>query len=41
MPIEIKQDWFDDIADELGKVGADKKKNATTLTLKVTVRQEI
>jgi len=37
MPIEIKQDWFDDIAEELSKVGADKKNNATSLTLKVNV----
>ena len=41
MPIEIKRNWFDGIAEELSKVGADKKKNATSLTLKVQVRQEI
>ena len=41
MPIEIKKPWFDDIAEKLSKVGADKKKNATSLTLKVHVRQEI
>ena len=37
MPIEIKQIWFDDIAEELSKVGADEKKNATSLTLKMNV----
>jgi len=35
MPIEIKQHWFNHIADELSNIGADKKKNATSLTLKV------
>ncbi len=39
MPIEIQQDWFDDIANELTKIAADKekKKNVTSLTLKVKV----
>ena len=41
MPIEINKPWFDDIAKELSNIGADKKKNATSLTLKVQVRQEI
>jgi len=41
MPIEINELWFIHIAEELSKVGADKKKNATSLTLKVQVRQEI
>jgi hypothetical protein len=37
MPIEIQRDWFGDIAKELSKVGADKKNNATSLTLKMNV----
>ena len=37
MPIEIQRDWFDDIAEELDTIVAEKKKNTTSLTLKVNV----
>jgi len=37
MPIEIQMSWFDKIAKELDTIVAEKKKNATSLTLKVNV----
>ena len=37
MPIEIQMSWFNYIAKELDTIVAEKKKNTTSLTLKVNV----